>query len=451
VASGAVSASAATVEVRSDEMQRYRPITTYTIFNAMSGVAGRFSAVATDLGYLNGSLQYEGNGINLTLRRNDVDFRSAGTASNQTAVASSLNALVSSATGAMATVINNVYELSSAQAMRAMTSMTGVAHQHLAHGVLASTQTFLDINMTRLGQIAGGWNEAIGGSGGAAAGSTGNQAVWLKGLAGVKRFAGNDVDSGARVPTRGLVFGYEAAFQDNILLGVSGSESWPDLELQDGSSHTNSQLFHFGAYGQVQHKASRFTGVFGAGNSTNKTARAVTDGFASWRALASYGGWEGFFNFQYGHRLDVSRNVTIEPQVGFQFMRASLDSFTENDADALSLVVPKRIIHSERTHVGLRARRSFNRGKAMPMAVEARGAWVHEFSPLGDVRLRFLGDAATDGFELAPPKRNRNGAVLGGSFMGSRGERFQVFVNTGVELAESVKGWTSDAGARVSW
>ena len=48
----------------------------------------------------------------LTLRRNDVDFRSVGTSGNQTAVALSLNALVRTATGPMADVINNVYDLS---------------------------------------------------------------------------------------------------------------------------------------------------------------------------------------------------------------------------------------------------------------------------------------------------------------------------------------------------
>ena len=68
--------------------RRYRPINRYTIAATGVGVSGAFSGVTSNLSYLDPSLQYDSSHVYLTLRRNDVDFRSMGTQGNQTSVAS---------------------------------------------------------------------------------------------------------------------------------------------------------------------------------------------------------------------------------------------------------------------------------------------------------------------------------------------------------------------------
>ena len=95
---------------------RYRPITVYPIMRAPGAGPGVFTNVVSGAGFLNPTLQCDSAGVYLTLRRGDVDFRTAGTRGSQTAVATALNGLVSTAIGEMADVVNNVFDLDSADA-----------------------------------------------------------------------------------------------------------------------------------------------------------------------------------------------------------------------------------------------------------------------------------------------------------------------------------------------
>ena len=84
---GSLLGSGATVEVLPGGTVRYRPITVYPIMRAAGPGPGVFTNVVSDARFLNPSLEYDSAGVFLTLRRNDVDFRTAGTRGNQTAVA----------------------------------------------------------------------------------------------------------------------------------------------------------------------------------------------------------------------------------------------------------------------------------------------------------------------------------------------------------------------------
>ena len=124
--SGQVFADGATLDIRAIGTRKYRPINFYRMLESGGGVHGTFSNVTTTLPYLDPSVQYSGNTVDFTLRRNDVDFRTMGTQGNQTSVAQALNALVSTATGGLASVVNTIYDLEDRDALNAMSSMTGV-------------------------------------------------------------------------------------------------------------------------------------------------------------------------------------------------------------------------------------------------------------------------------------------------------------------------------------
>ena len=223
---GSLLGSGATVHVQPGGSQRYHPITFYGIMRAPGARAGIFTNVFTDAVYLDPSLQYGSQGVQLTLRRNDVDFRSAGTRGNQSAVAMSLNALVRTAVGEMAGVINNVYDLSNGDAVRAMGSMTGVLHQHVALGSFLGTQTFMDVNMARLGHVtnragASSVNPALATMVVAASPDDDRQGAWFSGVGGMTSVSGSDGDASARVSDRGFAVGYDAAIGNHLILGGS--------------------------------------------------------------------------------------------------------------------------------------------------------------------------------------------------------------------------------------
>jgi uncharacterized protein with beta-barrel porin domain len=392
----------------------------------------------------------------LTLRRNDVDFRSAGTRGNQSAVASSLNGLVRTATGEMAEVINTVYDLSNADAVRAMGSMTGVVYQHAASSSFAGAQTFMDVNMTRLGQVS----SRAGGSGASlalntlAVDTTSNlehHGAWFSGLGGLTRYAGNDADPAARAFSRGFAAGYDAAIGRNLIVGGSAADSSPDLELEGVSDRTWSRMLHAGFYGRYTRGASRVAMIGGASGVTNNTARSVTDGVTSSSAHAAYDGGSLFSRIEYGHAFSAGPTVSVEPQVGFQYARVTVDGFTEAGAGPLSLVVPGRRLSSQRSIVGGRAVKTFSRATAADTTVELRAAWAHEFSPLGSVRMRFVGDTAGNAFDLTSPARLHNSAILGASLVGGAFRHLKFLTGVDSDLSGPIKLWTASVGLRAEW
>jgi uncharacterized protein with beta-barrel porin domain len=411
--------------------------------------------VVSGAAFLNASLQYDPFGVQLTLRRNDVDLRATGTRGNQTAVATALNGLVHTATGEMAGVINNVYDLSNADAVDAMGSMTGVLHQHVALSSIASAQTFIDANMARLGHLAGhagsGMNPALGTVQVSSTAAAGRQGAWFSGVGGFTRFAGGDGDPAARVSDRGFAVGYDAAIGNHLIVGASAGDTSPDLELESVVDRTSSQMRHVGGYARYARGASRVTALGGGSRVENETARSVSDGLAFGAAHARYDAGTLFSRVEYGHSFPLGGGVTLEPQAGFQYARVNIDGFTEDGAGVLSLVSASRRLSSERSFLGGRAVKTFGRADAADTRVELRAAWAHEFNPVGSARMRFLGDTAGNEFDLTSPARFENSAVVGATFAAKAFRRVRFLTSVDGDFGGAVRLWTASVGLRAEW
>jgi hypothetical protein len=454
-ATGSLFGSGATVHVQPGGDERYRPITSYGIIRAEGADAGLFSNVVSDAAYLDPSLQYGAEGVYLTLRRNDVDFRSTGTRGNQTAVAGSLNGLVRTATGDMAAVINNVYDLTNADAVQAMGSMSGVLHQHAASSAFLGAQMFIDTNMSRLAHVGSGGgspivNPALGSVTIARSGGD-RQGAWFSGIGGFTRLAARDGDSPARVSDHGFAVGYDAMVGDHLVVGASGGESKPDLEIELAGDLTSSRMRHLGAYGRYARAGSRLSLLGGVTTVKNDSARLVSDGVSFSSARAAYEGSTPFTRVEYGYTFSLGGNLSLEPQAGLQAGWATIDGFTEEGAGVLNLVVRDRRVGSQRSFLGGRAVRTFNRSNAADTQLEVRAAWTHEFNPLGAVRVRFLGDGAGNGFDLKAPAQFANGAVVGATFAGQAFTKIKFLTSVDGTFSGAVRFWTASVGIRGEW
>jgi autotransporter-associated beta strand protein len=453
-AAGSLFGSGATVHVQPGGDERYRPITSYGIMHAQGAGAGVFSDVVSDAAYLDPSLQYGADGVYLTLRRNDVDFRSAGTQGNQSAVAASLNGLVRTATGDMAAVINNVYDLTNGDAVQAIGSMSGVLHQHIASSALVGAQTFIDTNMTRLAHVEiGGESPVVNPAVGSVTIAPGadRQGAWFSGIGGFTRLAGREGDSPARVSDRGFAAGYDATIGHHLVVGGSAGESRPDLELEFVSDRSSSRMRHVGVYGRYAQAGSRLSVLGGVSSVANDTARLVSDGVGSSTARATYDGNSLFSRLEYGYTFSLGSNMRVEPQLGFQTARATIDGFTEAGAGVLNLVAPNRRVASQRSFLGGRAVKTFTRSNATDTRLEVRAAWAHEFNPLGGVSMRFLGDTAGNEFDLEAPARFQNGAVMGATFAGEAFRHIKFLTSVDGTFSGAVTLWTASVGIRGEW
>jgi autotransporter-associated beta strand protein len=464
---GSLLPSGAMVDVRAGGTRRYRPINRYMIAAAGGSVTGTFAGATSNVGYLMPSLQYQGREVFLTLRRNDVDFRAVGARGNQNAVASVLNQLVPTATGSLADHINNVYDLSNGDALQSLNSMTGIQYQHVARSSLDTAQTFMALSLKRLGVVSRSAGSPIAGAGlavndlaaansGASFAGAGQadpvsvKGWWVSGLGGLARYNGNAVDAGARVPTHGLAVGFDGAVTPDLTIGVSGGEAMPEVLLNGADDHTKSRMLQVGFYGRYRKNASRLDGAVSVGNLWNRTWRSITDGVVTPVAGASFGGAAFASQIDYGYSFGFGKGFSFEPAAGLQYGHLTLDGATEDGAGALGLVVPDRRERSRRTLAGGRFGKAFS-GPASQFVVEGRASWAHEFSPIRDIRMRFIGDETTSGFDVAAPNQLRDSAVVGFGFAGNRTKHLRIFVNFDGEVSGPLNSWNGNVGVTRSW
>jgi uncharacterized protein with beta-barrel porin domain len=81
----------------------------------------------------------------------------------------------------------------------------------------------------------------------------------------------------------------------------------------------------------------------------------------------------------------------------------------------------------------------------------ARAAWAHEFSPLGSIRMQFVGDTANNTFEVVSPARLHDSAVIGASASGKAFKRVKFVTSVDGDVSKAVKVWTANVGLRAEW
>jgi autotransporter-associated beta strand protein len=456
LASGSLTPTGGTVAVQAGGTG-YGAITRYTIFTADGGVAGTFSGVMSNIPFLNPSLQYDARNVYLTLRRNDIDFHPSGPEGNPSEVAEVLNELVGGATGALADAVNHLYEQDADRQVEALRSMSGIMYQYVARSSLDASQMFVRANMRRLALVSrGGWrtipNASLGGGaqayGDAAADST--YGFWLNGLGGVTKYRGDGGDSGARVPARGIIGGFDAALGNNWTIGVSGGQLSPEVTLDLGSDRSATDMWQAGFYGRYGHKASRIDAAVGLSRQDSRTTRIVTDGVVTSASGATFHGETVSSHVEYGYTLDLGNGFSLEPQAALQFGRLSWNGFDEDGAGVLSLAVRDHSVLSRRLVTGARVGKSFEAAGAR-MMLEGRGGWAHQFGRLDDLGVRFQGDSLTGGFNVALPDQLYNGAVLGFGFAGDARKTLTFFADLEAEIGGPVKSWRGNVGMNKSW
>jgi autotransporter-associated beta strand protein len=455
VASGQLAIDGATLDVQAGGTRRYRPINVYRIFEAAGGVSGTFSGATTNLSYLDPSIQYSGDVVDLTLRRNDVDFRTMGTHGNQTSVAGALNSLVRTATGELATVVNNIYDLPNNQALAAMSSMSGLLYQYSARSALDMSRSFTTAALQRLSFVARGTNGTLRNAGfgvtapmaqGSAL-SDGQYGAWASGIAGTTRYRGTDADAAAKAQTVGLVGGFDGALTNRFSLGISAGQGWPGLTV-DGTPDRESGTFtHIGVYGRYADSSSRIDAAIGYSHVDHDVSRSMTDGINTVAAIAKNHGNGVAVQLEYGRLFDLTRTWSVEPSAGLQAGAFQQQGFVEGGGNVLALAVPSHTAQSERMLLGSRFAYVPRQGVRM----ETRGAWAHEFRHLDDVLVHFNGDPSATTFPISPSMDLRNSALLGVGLGVEAGPRLRLFADFGGEIGGASRIWSGTIGLTRSW
>jgi outer membrane autotransporter protein len=359
----------------------YAASTSYTILSAANGIVGfNFATVTSSLAFLDASLTYNPNTVELTLSRNLTGLVDVAETPGQRAVAPAIDEL-----GSGNEILNSIIPLTVSEARDAFSQLSGELYPTVASRLVQDSGLVRDAAMKRLrGTFAaldaprgGGaevWGEAYGGWGWQDNGS--DYAVARRSAGGV--LAGADMPFGS-TGVAGVFAGY--------------GSSYVDVASQNANASANS--YHAGAYGGYGWGGVSLRGGTAVTWHDLTTSRSISYRGFSDKVTASPDALTGqvFGELAYGVKV---QDVAVEAYSGLAYVHQRNGSFRETGG-AAALSGTSDSSDTGFLSLGLRARHQFD---LAGIAVTAHGvaAWTHA---LGDVSSnRTLAFAGGEGFSM---------------------------------------------------
>ena len=291
IVNGSTTLNGGTVRVNAAD-GTYNPLTIYTIIQSSGGVTGQFAGVTDNLAYLDTSLTYTTNTVNLEARRNNIIFSAVADNPNQAAVADAVQSIGSG------TLYDKILVQTADGARTAYDALSGE--------VYASTQTAILSERDRL-QDAMASNRL----------RTDGMGLWLDAgrSGGVYDPSASRGTAAASTTTNDLLGGFNLT-RGALALTVAGGRVIDKLKVEDRASHAKAKSWLFG--GQLAYGADLgLHAVVGGNYAWHKVAtnRAVLfPGLAESEASTRNG--NGYHLFGQAGYASQMMGIVIEPFVG---------------------------------------------------------------------------------------------------------------------------------------
>ena len=305
------------VEAGAENAGLWNPLSTYTILSADT-LSGTFDDVSSNFAFLDASLNYEANTVQLRLERNDIDYAAVGVTANQQVTGAAVQAL-----GFAHPLAWAVLPLTAEDARTAFDQLSGEVHASVKTQLFEDSRFIRDTVLARgraldAGDATGLWAQLLGATGSTDAGSS--SAELTRDSAGV--FLGGDHLRGER-----LRLGWSAGY----------TRGNGDLDAQRAESETDN--IHLGLYGASRYAAPGWRGAsaslglrLGAAYTWHEVSTRRQIDFPGYqeRLTADYDGDSSQLFGEVDYRLRWTE-LELAPFLGLAWVRQSMDGFFEGD------------------------------------------------------------------------------------------------------------------------
>jgi len=203
----------------------------------------------------------------------------------------------------------------------------------------------------------------------------------------------------------GVTVGMDYRFTRNLaaglLLGYTGSRA----DVDDYGSKVKMDGYTLGAYGTLYSRGFFVDGQFSYGWSDYKNTRRIVFPGLDRTATSKPGGRQMTLYGGTGYELNMNR-WTFVPTLSLQYIKLSIDSYTESGAGALNLTVNKQDTDSLLGNVGGKIYYTWDTGKTLLMP-GIRASYGHEFLRTGQNIISHLAQGSSP-FAVEGPSADRN-------------------------------------------
>lgn len=395
----------------------YVPGTNYKVLTATGGVSGTFSPLS-NLGASNLIFEQVDLANEVDLLFAGFDFVPAATTPNQSAVATTLNAIETAGIPpGFGPVLDSAGNLPLAQQPHALDLLGG---QVYADFLISERDAFRNFLAGMNAAAAGDGNDASAQSASLTQLSPRDGTpltVWGHAFGHFTSIDGNVNASGVDASSGGAVLGIERRLDTDGIAGVAAQYSHTSLSLDTLPQTGTLDQMAVGLYGEQCFGLLFLDGAGALAYQHGAASRTLAiSGLAN--AQGSFDGFAGGFEARTGLRTMFSDSVLLEPSAALTYTHVVSGGFTESGGGGGALSLGAQSRDELRGTLGVRLKETFASDEGL-WKPEASVAWSHDFtSPTPNV---------TEAFALAP----QNSFVITGANPG----RDAALVGAGISFA----------------
>ncbi|MFA7572027.1 MAG: autotransporter domain-containing protein [Sulfurimonadaceae bacterium] len=384
-----------TVQVKADSSGTWNETTDYEILSATT-VNGTFDSVSSDLAFLDPTLSYEADKVNLTLTRNSTTYSTVANNSVSKSVGRVLDN-VTSPNADMQNLITTLNGMNNTQAQTALTQLAGTPLASTATSIPTAIQSSFSSGIASRFASLRSDSLGLGGLAFVDAGDMYNTYKMLKdeGLAnenglivpqdkyfsmwsrviGSKTKTNSDgIRASSDVLTKGLQIGVDKNSED-LVFGVSYAYLSSDTSFSnnEAASDTNSHIL--GLYADKSIGAWGIKPTLSLSKNSTDANRDTPTGTASSDAN-SYG---LNFDLDVGYEFDISNDLLIEPSLLAGVAYLKQNGYSESGAGGSNLSIKSYSATTYNLGTGVKATKLFKENDKVLGSLELSLGYKREF------------------------------------------------------------------------
>jgi fibronectin-binding autotransporter adhesin len=232
----------------------------------------------------------------------------------------------------------------------------------------------------------------------------------------------------------GVVGGVDVKLTDAWTTGLLLGYARTDAQLDQQGSTADVDAYSAGLYSGYRQGNFYGNGLAAYTYNVYDSGRVIDIGTYSEKASGHTTGSQFTVNLDGGYDQPVTKNVSVGPFAGVQYVHLGVDGFNESQASAANLNINDQALDSLRSRVGLRLELKKELSKNWKAASELRAAWQHEFADNDRAIVAQFAGSGLSSFAVRTSDPERDRALLGIGLNATCQDTLTVFADYDAEV-----------------
>jgi uncharacterized protein with beta-barrel porin domain len=354
-----------------------------TVLNASGGINGQFTS--TDYAFFQEDLDYQANSLTVTLTSTGQSFTPFATTPNQSAVAQLLDAALPTATGDLATVFDSLKTVQASEVGPLLDAIGGESLTAFATARQILGERTARALHRRTRDIARGEGRAFYLSGPPKQGDERplldrvRPGAWLDALGTFGQLDGDRGEADVDTLLYGGTLGADAVIAERVVLGLAAGYARSDVDLDHRDADVFGDTVQGALYGGFIDPRG-FVSAYGRYAYTfEKSTRRIDSSALSRHAHANWDAQDYGVGGEAGVTVVSIGGFALQPIAGVDWLRLTEESYTENDAGSLGLIVDPETLDTTTAHYGARVFGRLDMARTGVLVPELRAFYQHAY------------------------------------------------------------------------